>query len=332
MTGSRCWPAGTGWRPPRQRSLAATVEWSYRLLDETGAAGVPGGVGVPGAVHAGGRRGGRRAGDGGRRCCTWWTARCWSRRGPGRMAGPGTRCWRRCAATGPGCWPRPGSRTAAAAALAGWALGVAEQAAAGLQTSAGEPDAARWLDAEDATMRQVLAWAMDHDRAAALRLAAALGWWWLLRGRLPGAYPLLREAGRARRAGQRRGGAPRSSGSAGRRCSPPTRPGRWVISPRCATRWRAGRRPGRWPTPWPAGRWHCGNWARSPRRPRMPAVPWPWPARWAIRSGRCWPWCTSASAACGRRRPGRGGAAGPAGRSGPRRHPCPRWPGRAAWC
>ena len=28
-------------------------------------------------------------------------------------------------------------------------------------------------------MRQVLAWAMDHDLPAALRLVAALGWWWL---------------------------------------------------------------------------------------------------------------------------------------------------------
>ena len=42
-------------------------------------------------------------------------------------------------------------------------------------------------------MRQVLAWAMDHDPAAAVRLAVALGWWWLLRGRLPGVYPLLAE-------------------------------------------------------------------------------------------------------------------------------------------
>jgi predicted ATPase/DNA-binding CsgD family transcriptional regulator len=81
----------------------------------------------------------------------------------------------------------------AAAALAGYALEVAEQAAAGLQTSAGERDAARWLDAEDATMAQVLAWAMAQDTAVALRLADALGWWWHLRGRLPGAYPLLRE-------------------------------------------------------------------------------------------------------------------------------------------
>jgi hypothetical protein len=76
---------------------------------------------------------------------------------------------------------------------------VAGRAAAGLQTStAEEQDAARWLDAEDAAMRQALAWATDHDPATAARLAGALGWWWWLRGRLPGQYGLLREvAGRA---------------------------------------------------------------------------------------------------------------------------------------
>ena len=84
------------------------------------------------------------------------------------------------------------------AALAGYAVRVAEQAAAGLQTGTGEVAAARWLDAEDATMRQVLAWALEHDPAVALRLAIALGWWWFLRGRLAGQYLLLREAaGRA---------------------------------------------------------------------------------------------------------------------------------------
>src|SRR5262249_56011544 len=86
-----------------------------------------------------------------------------------------------------------GEQDQAAAALTGWALRVAEQAAAGLWSQAGEADAARWLDAEDAAMRQVLAWAMGRDREAALRLVAALGWWWRLRGRLPGAYPLLAE-------------------------------------------------------------------------------------------------------------------------------------------
>jgi DNA-binding CsgD family transcriptional regulator len=47
-------------------------------------------------------------------------------------------------------------------------------------------------------MRQGLAWAMEHDTALALRLASALAWWWFLRGRLAGQYPLLRQAaGRA---------------------------------------------------------------------------------------------------------------------------------------
>ena len=80
-----------------------------------------------------------------------------------------------------------------------WALRVAEQAAAGLQASTAEElAAARWLDAEEAAMRQVLAWTMEHDPATAARLADALGWWWLLRGRLPGQYGVLREvAGRA---------------------------------------------------------------------------------------------------------------------------------------
>jgi DNA-binding CsgD family transcriptional regulator len=94
---------------------------------------------------------------------------------------------------GAGLLAKAGEEDQAAAALAGWALQVAEEAAAGLESSTGEQDAARWLDAEDATMRQVLAWAMEHDREAALRLAAALGGWWVLRGRLSGVYPLLAE-------------------------------------------------------------------------------------------------------------------------------------------
>ena len=102
-------------------------------------------------------------------------------------------------AYGSGLLAGAGEHDGAAAALAKYTLRVAGQAAAGLQTStAGEMAAARWLDAEDATVRQVLAWALDRDPATAVRLAAALGWWWLLRGRLPGRYGLLREvAGRA---------------------------------------------------------------------------------------------------------------------------------------
>jgi tetratricopeptide (TPR) repeat protein len=95
---------------------------------------------------------------------------------------------------GAGLLAEAGEDAGAAAALAGYAVRVAEQAAAGLRTGTGEVAAARWLDAEDATMRQVLAWALAHDPAVALRVAVALGWWWYLRGRLPGQYPLLEEA------------------------------------------------------------------------------------------------------------------------------------------
>jgi predicted ATPase len=104
-----------------------------------------------------------------------------------------------------------GEQDAVAAALAGFALRVAEEASAGLQTSSGEVDAARWLDAEDPALRQVLAWAVTREKAVAVRLADALGWWWRLRGRLPGQYRLLSEvAGRAEPAVT--GGALSSSG------------------------------------------------------------------------------------------------------------------------
>jgi hypothetical protein len=92
-------------------------------------------------------------------------------------------------AYGAGLLAGAGELEEAAAALARYAVRVAERAAVGLQTSTPEElAAARWLDAEDAAMRQVLAWALDRDPDTAVRLVAALGWWWLLRGRLPVQY------------------------------------------------------------------------------------------------------------------------------------------------
>ena len=171
--------------PPRQRSLAATVEWSYRLLDEPGS-------GCSGRCRCSRAR------------SRWRPPRRW----PGEAAGPAVLHLVDCSLLVP---PRPGpdgrarylmletlraygarllaeagEQDEAAAALAGYALGVAEQAEAGLQTTAGELAAARWLDAEDATMRQALAWAVDHDPDGALRLVTALELWWALRGRLAG--------------------------------------------------------------------------------------------------------------------------------------------------
>jgi non-specific serine/threonine protein kinase len=188
--------------PSRQRSLAAAVAWSYQLLDDR-ERGVfrqvsvfPAGFTLEAAEAVAGEGAGRavlhlvdcsllsppRPGlDGRSRYVMLETLRAY---GTQLLAGAGEQ-------DGP------------AAALAGDALRVAEQAAAGLQTSTGELAAARWLDAEDATMRQVLAWAMGHDAAVALRLAVALAPWWLLRGRLAGQYPLLCEAaGRAEVGGE----------------------------------------------------------------------------------------------------------------------------------
>ena len=80
---------------------------------------------------------------------------------------------------------------------------MAEEASAGLQTAAGEVAAARRLDAEDATMRQVLAWAIDHDPETAVRLADALGGGGGCAAGWPASTPCC-PSGRARRAGQRR--------------------------------------------------------------------------------------------------------------------------------
>ena len=178
--------------PSRQRSLAATVAWSYQLLDEAerrvfrAVSVFPAGFTLEGAEAVAGEAAGpavlrlvdcslltppRDGPDGRSRYSMLETLRGY---GAGRLA-------------------ETGEHDQAAAALAGYALGVAEEAAAGLQTRTGEREAARWLDAEDATMRQVLAWAMGHDPEVALRLAIALGWWWFLRGRLAGQRPLLAE-------------------------------------------------------------------------------------------------------------------------------------------
>jgi predicted ATPase/DNA-binding CsgD family transcriptional regulator len=101
-------------------------------------------------------------------------------------------------AYGAGLLAGAGEQEQAQAALARYAVRVAAEAGAGMLTVTGELAAARWLDAEDAMMGPVLAWAVEHDLDAAARLVTALAEWWALRGRLAGQEPLLRElAGRA---------------------------------------------------------------------------------------------------------------------------------------
>jgi DNA-binding CsgD family transcriptional regulator/tetratricopeptide (TPR) repeat protein len=76
----------------------------------------------------------------------------------------------------------PAEASAAASGLAGHAVAIAEEAAAAMQLSAGELRAARRLDAEDPSLRQALAWALEHDPDMALRLAVALTPWRVMRG------------------------------------------------------------------------------------------------------------------------------------------------------
>ena len=177
----------------RQRSLAATVQWSYQLLDEDeqrtfrALSVFPGPFTLAAAealAGAGATAGVLRLVD-----CSLLS--------PPRPDPDGR--WRysmleTLRAYGAGLLATTGEQDKAAGALAAYALGVAEQAAAGLQTGTGEVAAANWLDAEYATTRQALAWARQHDLAIALRLTIALAPWWMVRGRLASQSPLLREA------------------------------------------------------------------------------------------------------------------------------------------
>jgi predicted ATPase/DNA-binding CsgD family transcriptional regulator len=174
----------------RQRSLAATVDWSYQLLGDQdrrifrrltvfpapftldAAEAVVGAAAEPAVLHlvdcsllvppqAGP--------DGRPRYAMLETLRAF---GLDRLA-------------------EAGEQPEAAANLAGYALRVAELAATGLNSSAGELVGARWLDAEDAAVHQALTWALEHDTPTALRLAVALAPWWRLRGRSAGGRALL---------------------------------------------------------------------------------------------------------------------------------------------
>jgi predicted ATPase/DNA-binding CsgD family transcriptional regulator len=176
----------------RQRSLAATVDWSYRLLGDEerrvfravalfpgpftleAAEAVAGPDAALAVLHLVDRSlltAPRQGPDGQARYLMLETLRAF---GTGQLA-------------------EAGERDGAAAAMAAFALQVAEQAAAGLATVPGEPAAGRWLDAEDATVHQALAWALEHDPVLAARLAVALAPWWAL-GRWAAGCQLLAAA------------------------------------------------------------------------------------------------------------------------------------------
>jgi predicted ATPase/DNA-binding CsgD family transcriptional regulator len=179
--------------PLRLRSLAAAVDWSYRLLSENEQrvfrrlAVIPGPFTLDAAEAVAGRAAKavvlhlvdcsllpppRPGPDGRTRYLMLETLRAF---GLDRLADAG-------------------EQAEAAAAVAQYALRVAEQAGPAMETGAGELAAALWLDAEEAAVQQGLAWAMEHDPAAALHLAVALAPWWGLRGREVAGYELLHAA------------------------------------------------------------------------------------------------------------------------------------------
>jgi predicted ATPase/DNA-binding CsgD family transcriptional regulator len=180
--------------PARQRSLTATVDWSYQLLSEQEKqvfrrlAIFSGPFTLDAAETVAGNAAGPavlklvdcslitppRAGPDGRgRYLMLETLRAF---GLDRLTEAGE---------------RPGTE----ALLVQHMLAVAERAAAEMTAASTEAQAAAWLDAEDAAMHQALVWALDHDPAAALLMAVELGPWWMLRGRRIGpGYAWLRTA------------------------------------------------------------------------------------------------------------------------------------------
>jgi predicted ATPase/DNA-binding CsgD family transcriptional regulator/transcriptional regulator with XRE-family HTH domain len=169
----------------RHRSLAAAVAWSYRLLDDNeqrvfrAMSVFPGPFTLAAAEAVAGKSAGQ---------AVLRLVECSLLGSP--VVGPDGRARYRMLETlrayGGGLLAEAGEQDDTAAMLAAYALQVAEEAAAGLLTSPGKLAAAHWLDAEDAMMREVLAWATEHDTDLALRLAVALAPWWWLRGRLAG--------------------------------------------------------------------------------------------------------------------------------------------------
>jgi predicted ATPase/DNA-binding CsgD family transcriptional regulator len=179
--------------PLRQRSLAAAVAWSYELLAEPERAvfrklaSIP----CPFTLEAAMAMAGADAGQAVLHlvdCSMLIPPRTWPD-GRARYAVLET-----VRAYGTERLAEAGEDEQAAAALAGFALRVAQQAATGFETSGGELASAAWLDAEDATVHQGLAWAQEHDPATCVRLAVALAPWWVLRNRDDLGYRLLAAA------------------------------------------------------------------------------------------------------------------------------------------
>ena len=174
----------------RQRSLAAAVQWSYQLLTDAerrvfrAVSAFPGPFTLEGAEAVAGPGAGP---------AVLRLVDC-SLLAPPRLDPDGRSRYlmlETLRAYGTGLLAEDGEDGNVTAALAAYAVAVAEEAATGLHTGTWEAAGLRHLDAEDVTLRHALAWAMDHDPATALRLALIQEPWWQIRGRLTSQAPLL---------------------------------------------------------------------------------------------------------------------------------------------
>jgi predicted ATPase/DNA-binding CsgD family transcriptional regulator len=177
----------------RQRSLAATVQWSYQLLNESerrvfrAVSAFPGPFTLEGAEAVAGPGAGQavlRLVD----CCLL---------APPRVDPDGRSRYlmlETLRAYGARLLAGASEDGKVAAALAAYAVALTEEAAVAMQTRTWEMAGIRHLDAEDVTVRHALAWTMEHDTDTALRLALAQAPWWQLRGRLTSHVPLLAAA------------------------------------------------------------------------------------------------------------------------------------------
>jgi predicted ATPase/DNA-binding CsgD family transcriptional regulator len=177
----------------RQRSLAAAVQWSYQLLGDAerrvfrAVSVFPGPFTLDGAEAVAGPGAGRavpRLVD-----CSLLVP---PRVGPdGRTRYAMLETLR---AYGVALLAEDGEDGEVTAAMVEYAARMAEEASAGLYTRTGEAASLRQLDAEDVTLRHALAWAMEHDRPRAVRLALSQAPMWSIRGRLISQLPLLTAA------------------------------------------------------------------------------------------------------------------------------------------
>lgn len=87
-----------------------------------------------------------------------------------------------------------GEQADAASAMAEYGAGIADEFAAAMQRPGRERPAALQFDNDEALLRSCLHWALDHAPATAVRLALALAPWWQLRGHAVTGYPLLARA------------------------------------------------------------------------------------------------------------------------------------------